>query len=61
MVPDTRTFAGQLHVDWLGLATIRAQVAAAVLQLLQVFDGVGTAGRGHSPHAKRQRHLYVDM
>lgn len=60
MVPDAWAFAGQLHVDWLSLATVRAEVAAAVLELLQVFDGVDAAGSGHSPHAKGQGHLYVD-
>lgn len=57
MVPDGWAFAGQLHVDWLGLPPVRAKVAAAVLELLQVFDGVGAAWSGHSPHAKWQGHL----
>lgn len=60
MVPDVWAFAGQLHVDWLSLPPVRAEVAAAVLELLQVFDGVGAAGSGHSPHAKWQGHLCVD-
>lgn len=60
MVPDGRAFAGQLHVDWLSLAPVRAEVAATVLELLQVFDGMDAAGSGHSPHAKWQGHLYVD-
>lgn len=60
MVPDSWAFAGQLHVDWLSLSPVGAEVAAAVLELLQVLDGVGTAGSGHSPHAKWQGHLYID-
>lgn len=60
LVPDARAFAGQLHVDRLGLATVGAEVAAAVLELLQVLDGVDAAGSGHSPHAKWQGHLYED-
>ena len=60
MVPDVWAFAGQLHVDWLRLAPVRAEVAAAVLELLQVFYGVDAAGSRHSPHTKWQRHLDVD-
>lgn len=60
MVPHVWAFAGQLHVDWLSLPPVRAEVAAAVLELLQVFDGVGATGSGHSPHAKWQGHLCVD-
>lgn len=60
MVPDARAFAGQLHVDWLSLPPVRAEVASTVLELLQMFYGVGAAGSGHSPHTKWQRHLYVD-
>lgn len=60
MVPDAWAFAGYLHVDWLSVATVRAEVAAAVLELLQMSDGVGATGSGHSPHTKWQGHLYVD-
>ncbi len=60
MVPGARAFASQLHVDWLSVATVRAEVAATVLELLQMSDGVGAAGSSHSPHAKWQGHLYVD-
>lgn len=60
MVPDAWAFAGQFHVDWLGVAPVRAQVAAAILELLEVSDGVGAAGGGHSPHTKRKGHLNGD-
>lgn len=60
MVPDVWTSAGQLHVDRLGLPPVGAEVAAAILELLQVFDGVGAAGSGHSAHTEWQRHLCVD-
>lgn len=63
MVPDVRTFACELHVDWLSLRAVGAEVAAAVLELLQVFDGVGATGSGHSAHAKRQGYLcgHIDV
>lgn len=57
MVPDVWTSADQLHVDWFGLPAVGAEVAATILELLQVFDGVGAAGSGHSAHTKGQRHL----
>lgn len=52
MVPDARTFVSQFHVYWLSLASVRAQVAATILELLQVFDGVGATGGGYSSYAK---------
>lgn len=61
VVPDVWPFAGQLHVDELSLPLVRAEVAATILELLQMFDGVGATGSGHSAHAKWQRHLYVDI
>lgn len=61
VVPDVRPFAGQLHVDGLSLPLVRAEVAAAILELLQMFDGAGAAGSGHSAHTKGQRHLYVNI
>lgn len=60
MVPDVWTSASELHVDWFGLPPVRAEVTATILELLQVFDGVGAAGGGHSAHTKWQRHLCVD-
>lgn len=60
MVPHVLPFAGYLHVDWLSLPPVRAEVAAAILELLQVFDGVGATGSGHGAHAKWQGHLYMD-
>ena len=57
MVPDARAFARQLHVDGLSLAPVGAQVAATVLELLEVSDGVGATGSGYSPHTKRKGHL----
>lgn len=60
VVPDTRAFGGQLHVDWLSLAPVRAEVTSTVLELLQVLDGVYPTGSGHSPHTKWQWHLYID-
>ena len=59
MMPDGRSFARQLHVDWLSLPPVGAEVARAVLQLLHLLDVVGAAGRGHGPHAKRQGHLHT--
>lgn len=61
VVPDVWPFAGQLHVDGLSLPLVRAEVAATILELLQMFDGVGGAGSGHSAHTKWQRHLYVNI
>lgn len=61
VVPDVWPLAGQLHVDGLGLPLVGAEVAATVLELLQMVDGVGAAGCGHGAHAKRQRHLFVDV
>lgn len=55
--PHLSLFGGNLHVDGFGLATIGAEVAAPVLQLLQVTDGVGPAGRGHRAHTEWQWHL----
>lgn len=60
MVPDIWPFAGQVHVDRFSLPLVRAEVAAAVLKLLQVFDGVGATGSGHSAHAKWQGHLCME-
>lgn len=59
MVPDCWAFARQLHVDGFGMSPVRAEVAAAILELLQMFDAMCATGSGHSSHAKRQRHLYV--
>lgn len=57
MMPSALVFADQLHIDWLNVPPVRAEVAAAVLELLQVFDGVGPSGGGHDPHSKREGHL----
>lgn len=59
MVPDALAFAGQVHVNGLSLAPVRAEVAATILELLQVFDGVCTSGSGHSTHSKREGYLYI--
>lgn len=56
-VPHAWMFPGQVHVDWLCLTPVRAEVAAAVLELLQVFDGVSALWGGHGPHAEWKRHL----
>lgn len=61
VVPDVWPPAGQLHVDGLRLPLVRAEVAAAVLELLQMCDGVDAAGSGHSAHAKWQRDLNVNI
>lgn len=61
VVPDVWPLAGQLHVDGLRLLLVRAEVAAPILELLQMFDGVGPAGGGHHAHTKRQRHLDVNI
>lgn len=61
VVPDVWPFAGQLHVDRLSLPVVRAEVAATILELLQMFDGVGAAGSGHSAHTERQRHLIYNI
>lgn len=60
MVPNTLAFAGQLHINGLSLPLVRAEVAATILELFQVFDGMRALGRGHGPHSKRQGHLYTD-
>lgn len=57
VVPDAGPFGGYIHVDWLSLAPVRAEVTASVLELFQVFDGVCSTGGGHRPHTKWQWHL----
>lgn len=51
--PGPRRFGGDLHVDGFGLATVGAEVAAPVLQLLYVADGAGAARGGHRANAER--------
>lgn len=60
MIPVAWVFAGELHIDWFSLAPVRAEVAATILQLFYVFDGVSATRGGHSPHTKWQRYLFVD-
>lgn len=57
MVPDVGLLADQLHVHGFGLPAVRAEVAATILKLLQMIDGVGAAWSGHGADAKWQRHL----
>lgn len=57
MVPDVGPLADQLHVHGFSLPPVRAEVAAAILELLQMVDGVGAAGSGHGANAEWQRHL----
>lgn len=61
VVPDVWPFTGQLHVDRFSLSLVRAEVAATILELLQMFDGVGSARSGHSAHTKWQWHLRVNI
>lgn len=50
--PCSGVFGSNIHVYRLSLATVGAEVAAAVLQLLYVADGVGPARGGHRAHTE---------
>lgn len=55
-MPNVRPPSERLHADGLDVPTVRAEVAPAVLQLLQAVYAVGAPGRRDGPHPERQRH-----
>lgn len=57
VVPFGLVFVGLFHFDWFGLATIRAQVATTILELLQVCDAIGASGSCYGSYTKWKRHL----
>lgn len=61
MVPHSRPLPCYLHIDGLGVASVGAQVAATVLQLLQALDVVRPARRGDGADAERQWHLLREV